>query len=251
MDITEFNINLDIAKDAAKDSGKLLLQNKKELNKSLKSNNKDTKLIADLKAENLIKEIIVKKSKYPILAEESGKSVEDLGDTFWVIDPLDGTANYSRGIPICCVSIGLVKNMKSLLGVVYDFNNKDMYVGNSLTKISTLNNNKIIVSDFKKKSDGVLVTGLPVNSDYSNTSLEKIIYDMQSWKKIRMIGSAAMASCYIASGKAEMYKEKGVYLWDILAGAAIVESAGGIADISNIRENFQVDVVFSNSHIKD
>ena len=66
-----------------------------------------------------------------------------------------------------------------------------------------------------------------------------------------MIGSAAMASCYIASGKAEMYKEKGVYLWDILAGAAIVESAGGIADISNIRENFQVDVVFSNSYIKD
>ena len=152
---------------------------------------------------------------------------------------------------MCCVSIGLVKNMKSLLGVVYDFNNKDMYVGNSLTKISTLNNDKIIVSDYKKKSDGVLVTGLPVNSDYSNTSLEKIIYDMQSWKKIRMIGSAAMASCYIASGKAEMYKEKGVYLWDILAGAAIVESAGGIADISNIRENFQVDVVFSNSHIKD
>ena len=251
MDITEFNINLDLAKEAAKESGKLLLENKKELNKNLKSNNKDTKLIADLKAENLIKEIIVKKSKYPILAEESGKSVEDLGDTFWVIDPLDGTANYSRGIPMCCVSIGLVKNMKPLLGVVYDFNNKDMYVGNSLTKISTLNNNKIIVSDFKKKSDGVLVTGLPVNSDYSNTSLEKIIYDMQSWKKIRMIGSAAMASCYIASGKAEMYKEKGVYLWDILAGAAIVESAGGIADISNIIENCQVDVVFSNSHIKD
>ena len=152
---------------------------------------------------------------------------------------------------MCCVSIGLIKNMKSFLGVVYDFNNKDMYVGNSHTKIATLNNDKITVSDYKNKSDGILVTGLPVNSDYSNTSLEKIIYDMQSWKKIRMIGSAAMASCYIASGKAEMYKEKGVYLWDILAGAAIVESAGGIADISNIRENFQVDVVFSNSHIKD
>jgi myo-inositol-1(or 4)-monophosphatase len=141
--------------------------------------------------------------------------------------------------------------MKPLLGVIYDFNNKDIYVGNSHTKIATLNNDNIIVSDYKKKSDGVLITGLPVNSDYSNTSLEKIIHDMQSWKKIRMIGSAAMASCYIASGKAEMYKEKGVYLWDILAGAAIVESAGGIADISNIRENYQVDVVFSNSHIKD
>ena len=74
---------------------------------------------------------------------------------------------------------------------------------------------------------------------------------MQLWKKIRMIGSAAMASCYVASGRAEMYKEKGVYIWDILAGAAIVESAGGIADISNVRDNFQVDVVFSNSHIRD
>ena len=247
---TEFSINLDLAQKAAKESGKLLLKNRKELNKSLKSHNKDTKLIADLKAENLIKEII-KKSKYPILAEESGKSVEELGDTFWVIDPLDGTANYNRGIPMCCVSIGLVKNMKPLLGVIYDFNNDDIYVGNSYTKISTLNNDEIFVSDYKKKSDGVLVTGLPVNSDYSDMSLKKTIDDMQSWKKTRMIGSAAMASCYVASGKAEMYKEKGVYLWDILAGAAIVESAGGIADIFNVRDNFQVDVVFSNSHIKD
>ena len=251
MDIAEFNINLDLAKEAAEKSGKLLLENKKDFNKSLKSNNKDTKLIADLKAENLIKEIILKKSRYPILAEESGKSVEDLGNTFWVIDPLDGTANYNRSIPICCVSIGLVRNMKALLGVIYDFNNNDIYVGNSLTKISTLNNEEIFVSDYKKKSDGVLVTGLPVNSDYSDASLKKTIDDMQSWKKTRMIGSAAMASCYVASGKAEMYKEKGVYLWDILAGAAIVESAGGIADIFNVRDNFQVDVIFSNSHIKD
>ena len=250
MDITEFSINLDLAKKAAKESGKLLLENRKELNKSLKSNKKDTKLIADLKAENLIKEIM-KVSKYPILAEESGKSVEELGDTFWVVDPLDGTANYNRGIPMCCVSIGLVKNMQALLGVIYDFNNNDIYVGNSHTKISTLNNEEISVSDYKKKSDGLLVTGLPVNSDYSDTSLKKIIDDMQLWKKIRMIGSAAMASCYVASGRAEMYKEKGVYIWDILAGAAIVESAGGIADISNVRDNFQVDVVFTNSYIKD
>ena len=61
--------------------------------------------------------------------------------------------------------------------------------------------------------------------------------------------SAAIAACYIASGKAERYEEKGVYLWDIIAGAAIVESAGGTAEILNIKENFQVDVVFSNSKI--
>ena len=72
---------------------------------------------------------------------------------------------------------------------------------------------------------------------------------MQTWKKVRMIGSAAIAACYIASGKADRYEEKGVYLWDIIAGAAIIESAGGTAEILNLRENFQVDVVFSNSKI--
>ena len=64
-----------------------------------------------------------------------------------------------------------------------------------------------------------------------------------------MIGSAAMASCYIASGRAELYKEKGIYLWDVIAGASIVEAAGGKAEILNMKDNFQVDVVFSNANI--
>ena len=66
-----------------------------------------------------------------------------------------------------------------------------------------------------------------------------------------MIGSAAMASCYVACGKADLYKENGIYLWDIIAGAAIVKSAGGVAEIKNIKSNFQVDVIFKNAKIKD
>ena len=251
MNKRDFSKEIKIAIEAAKEAGKMLIRDKREINISNISNKKDTKLKADITSEDLIKEIIKSKSDYEILAEESGKSSDDMGNIFWVVDPLDGTANYSRDIPICCISIGLVANLQPLFGVIYDFNNDDMYIGNKHNQICTLDNDQIYVSDIKEKSDGILVTGLPVNSNFSDSSLEKVIDDMQVWKKIRMIGSAAMASCYIASGKAEMYKEKGVYLWDILAGAAIVESAGGIADISNIRENFQVDVVFSNSHIKD
>ena len=119
MEIQDLKIDLNIAKKAAKESGKFLLKNKKKLNKDLQSIQKDTKLLADIESESLIKDIIATQSKYPILAEEAGKSVNDLGDTFWVIDPLDGTANYNRGIPICCVSIGLVNNMKPILGVIY------------------------------------------------------------------------------------------------------------------------------------
>ena len=173
-----------------------------------------------------------------------------MGSTFWVVDPLDGTANYNRDIPICCISIGMIRDMKPLFGVIYDFNNDEIYCGDCINKLATLNNSPMLVSDVDDKKDGILITGLPFNTDYSDASLTNLVNDMQSWKKTRMIGSAAMASCYIASGKAEMYKEKGIYLWDILAGAAIVEAAGGLAEILNMRDNYQVDVTFSNQKIK-
>ena len=247
----DYSQELSYAVEAALNAGKYLLKNKSKLNVRIESGPKDTKLQADVEAENLIKKSISSFSKYPILAEESGKSVENLGDTFWVIDPLDGTANFSRDIPICCVSIGLVCNMKPILGVVYDFNNDDLYKANNITKEAFLNNKEIEVSKIDSKNEAVLVTGLPVNTNYENDSLKKMIEDMQTWKKVRMIGSAAIASCYIASGKAELYKENGVFLWDIIAGAAIIESSGGNAKINNVKDNFQVDIVFSNSHISE
>ena len=242
---------ISIAVKAATEAGKYLSKNKSELNKLSSSDKRDTKLEADVLSENLIKEIISHDSSFQILAEESGKSSDNLGETFWVIDPLDGTANYNRDIPICCVSIGMVTDLKPVFGVIYDFNNDNLYIGDCVNMTATLNNKNIKVSDICYKDEGILVTGLPFNTDYSDKSLQKLISDMQTWKKTRMIGSAAMASCYIASGNAEMYKENGIYLWDIIAGAAIVESAGGSAKMSNLRENFQVDVIFSNAKIKD
>tara|TARA_B100001287_G_scaffold222319_1_gene191498 strand:- start:2 stop:751 length:750 start_codon:yes stop_codon:yes gene_type:complete len=249
MELQNLSNEIKLAKKAARQSGDLLINNKSEYNLRLNSNSKDTKLKADIESENLIKSIITKSSSYPILAEESGKSNDNLGDTFWIIDPLDGTANYNRDIPVCCISIGLVKDMKPILGVIYDFNNDDMYVGDTYSKKSVMNDQIIKTSNVSKKEDGILITGLPHDSDYSEQSLNNIIDDMQKWQKIRMMGSAAMAACYVASGKVEQYQEKGIYLWDVIAGAAIVESSGGTAKIFNQKENFQVDVVFSNSNI--
>ena len=247
----DYSKEISIAIKAAIEAGKYLCKNKNELNTLSFSDKRDTKLQADISSENLIKEIIRDDSDFQILAEESGKSSDNLGKTFWIIDPLDGTANYNRDIPICCVSIGMVKDLKPVFGVIFDFNNNDLYVGDCINKMATLNSEAINVSDICNKDEGIIVTGLPFNTDYSEASLQKLVSDMQEWKKTRMIGSAAMASCYIASGKAEMYKEKGIYLWDIIAGAAIVESAGGSAEILNVRENYQVDVIFSNAKIKD
>jgi len=248
MNIESMGHEISIAKKASLEAGKILANNKKALNKATFESSKDIKLEADISAENIIKFILNEESLFPILAEESGKSVDDLGSTFWVVDPLDGTANYSRDIPICCVSISLIIDLEPVMGVIYDFNNKDLYEG-SIFRPASLNGQALNVSSILKSSDGILVTGLPNNTDYSDVAMLKMIKDFQDWKKVRMIGSAAMASAYVASGKADVYKEFGTYLWDVAAGAAIVNAAGGKAEISNFRDNYQVDVHFSNSKI--
>ena len=250
MELPNLNKELKTAKDAAIAAGKLLYENKKDLNKSIFSSDTDIKLKADIEAEDLIKSILTKESSFPILAEESGKPEGSLEETFWVVDPLDGTANYTRDIPLCCVSIALMHNMEPVIGVVYDFNNNNLYEG-SFDGETKLNGSIIKVSDVNKPKEGILVTGLPNNTDYSDSALLKMVKDFQEWRKVRMIGSAAIASCYIASAKADVYKEFGTYLWDVAAGAAIVNAAGGKAKITNFRDNYQVDVHFSNSRIID
>jgi myo-inositol-1(or 4)-monophosphatase len=112
-----------------------------------------------------------------------------------------------------------------------------------------MNDEPIKVSNKEKKDDSILVTGLPHHTDYSNESLDKMIKDMQTWKKVRMIGSAAMAAAYVASGKADMYKESGAFLWDVAAGAAIINAANGEALLSNQKDNYQVDVAFTNRNL--
>ena len=122
------------AKKASIKAGNILLNKKKDLKKIISSSSKDIKLTADLEAEKIIIEILKSESNIPILAEETGLSVGALPEIFWVVDPLDGTANYSRDIPICCVSIALVSGLNPLLGVIYDFNNDSLFEGSIDTK---------------------------------------------------------------------------------------------------------------------
>ena len=249
LDNLNFSRELTLAKKAAKEAGLFLKENRDSLNKTLSSTDKDIKLHADISSESIIKKIISAQSKFPILAEESAYLYKNTSGIFWVVDPLDGTANYSREIPLCCISIALIQNSIPVIGVVYDFNNNELYEG-SIKTHACLNGKRIFVSNIKKNNEGILITGLPNDTDYSDEALINMIKNFQNWRKVRMIGSAALASVYIASGKADLYMEDKSYLWDIAAGAAIVNAAGGKALISNQNEKFQVDVRFSNSLIK-
>ena len=132
--------------------------------------------------------------------------------------------------------------------MIYDFNNKDLYEGSIYSK-AAVNDQVISVSKVSSPEEGILITGLPNATDYSNNALREMIKNFQDWRKVRMLGSAAMAAAFVASGKADVYKEKNSYIWDVAAGAAIVKAAGGYVSLTNQNESFQVDVFFSNGHI--
>jgi myo-inositol-1(or 4)-monophosphatase len=239
---------LQIAKSAALLAGDYLKEQQSKNLKILLNKARDLKLQIDIDAEEIIKEQITQKSSFSILAEESGMSGE-LDEFFWVVDPLDGTSNFLRNIPISCVSISLMQGLTPALGVIFDFNNSDLYCAHKESK-AYVNDRKISVSTLNLKKESTLVTGIPAKDNYSDEEFKNMISDFQSWKKIRMIGSAAMASVYVASGKAEAYKENGIFLWDIAAGAAIVEAAGGKSSISNLQPDFRVDANFTNKNLE-
>jgi len=242
---TDLMLETKLATEVAKKAGIFLKKESKMLNKELVSSGKDIKLKADIQSEKLITDLLTERSSYPILGEESGKSHKNLQSTFWVVDPLDGTANYSRNLPLCGVSIALIKDDVPILGVIYDFNNEILYKG-SIHEKATANNEIISVSNRSSKKESILVTGLPVAGGFDNQTLRKFFDNCFGWGDVRLIGSAVIASIYVASGRAECYEEKGIFLWDIAAGYAIVNAAGGTSIISNSRENFQVDIVFTN-----
>ena len=238
---------LAIAKSAALEAGKYLLINQGKELKILHDAGRDIKLQLDIDTENIIKKNISSQSEFSILGEETGFT-DDVGEFYWVVDPLDGTSNFLRDIPISCVSIALMQNLTPILGVIYDFNHDDLYYGHLQSK-AFVNQKEIMVSDYSEKSQSTLVTGIPAKTNYSDDEFKNMIDDFQHWKKVRMIGSAAMAAIYVAAGKAETYKENGIFLWDIAAGAAIVNAAGGVASITNIQADHRVDAKFTNQHL--
>lgn len=210
---------------------------------------KDIKLNLDAEINTKITSFLKDKFSYPILSEEGTKqlSYNDYEDKFWIIDPLDGSLNFSRNMPLSCISIGLFNGSKPKFGCIYDFNRKDLFI----TQIDNcfLNNQKIKTSNIKKKSRGILCTGFPSFRDYGKKSLNDFLDKIKDWKKIRAIGSAALSLAWVARGWVDAYIEEDIRIWDVAAGLALVEAAGGEIFIKeNNRANF-VTAIATNGNI--
>ena len=173
----------------------------------------------------------------------------ELGNTFWVVDPLDGTSNYSRDFPICCISIALIYHDEIVLGLINDFNRDDIYES-TINSPATLNGYEIQVSSVRETSKATLATGFPAKGNFDQNFIQGFSENLLKWKKVRMIGSAAMSCAYVASGQFDQYQESGIFLWDVAAGLSLIRSAGGKFSYKRHKDDiFKLDVIANNDSL--
>ncbi len=212
---------------------------------------KEIKALADVALEKIILSEL-EHTGISILSEESGfKSGKVEQDHMFILDPLDGTFNFVKDLGPSAVSIALWKNNKPIFGVIYNLTEKKLYWGGAGIG-SFCENSPIKVSLEKDKSHSSLCTGFPARFDLSNKNAPQDFWDrIKSFAKIRMLGSAAASLLYVAKGSAEMYFEPEIMLWDVAAGIAIVEGAGGTVNYTSGKRTHALDVSASNGCISN
>lgn len=249
MDLTSLKKQLDLAVYAAKEAGKMLLKTEDTTVKINSSVDKDIKLEADVESEKLIVKILGEGSPFNILSEESGLVRNDNGGGYrWIVDPLDGSLNYSRDIDIYAVSIGLWNDNEPVLGVVYDFLHERLYTG-IVGDGAYLNGKPISVSTIDNKKNSILTTGFPVYSSFDQSNINTFVSNVQEYKKVRLFGSAAMSLIHVAKGSAEAYSENNIAIWDVAAGLPILVAAGGTFTAPEGKGPLYLNVFASNGKI--
>ena len=179
----------------------------------------------DEQAEQVIREILL--GAFPthgMLAEEGGTLVGE-EDARWIVDPLDGTTNYAHGLSLFCVSIALERAGKVVLGVVHDPMREETYVAERGG--ATLNGEPIRVSETEELIQALIATGFPYDRPKIPEALDLFGRFAAITRGMRRLGSTALDLCYVATGRLDGYYERGIWAWDIAAGALILEEAGG------------------------
>ena len=224
---------LELAKKIAFQAGSTLIEHQKSARQVLQSHNRDVKVNGDSLSETIIIDSLQQHSSFPILTEESGIIGEiDREQYLWIVDPLDGSLNYSQGIPLCCISIALWEGDSPVIGVIFDFFLEELFSG-LIGVGSWLNESAIKVSEITKKKEALLCTGFPIRTDFSEEGITQFVKQVRTYKKVRILGSAALSLAYVACGRADAYMEENIMLWDVGAGSAIVKAAGGVIQIDN------------------
>ena len=188
----------------------------------------------------------------PILSEEADHSAAWRSKKrTWIVDPLDGTLNLIRGAGPSAISICLWEGEGPVFGVVFDTGSRQIFWGGKAGG-AWGTTGRLAVSEVAEVGKGVLCTGIPAGFDFSDrNAVEQWVRTLALFGKIRMMGSAASMLLMVARGAVDCYYERNIQIWDVAAGIALVEGAGGTYRICPSPVPTMVTVVASNAVMMD
>lgn len=214
---------LELSRDIARDAGRLAHSKFGKSATSMKGRH-DVVTAMDREVERFIRGAIA--ARYPndaIVGEEEGGAAE--GERLWLIDPIDGTANYARGIPHYCVSIAYLEKLIPTVGAIYDPSHDSLYAG-ARGEGATCNGVPLAVSAQRDLEAATVECGWSTRrstADY--IALIKRLMDAGC--AVRRAGSGALGLADVAAGRSEAYCELHINAWDCAAGLLLVREAGG------------------------
>lgn len=225
------NNMLQVAESLAREAGTIALELQSNLGQVNYKSPKDVVTKADYLCEKIIVEGLKKIfPTHAIRSEEAGELKGDNPDYHWIIDPIDGTVNFSRGIPFWGISIALHFKNKPLLSVVYLPSLNEMYTA-ILGGGAFLNNKLIHVSGVSIPSQAIVSNGdfnVGQIEEINKQNLKNFDLEAKTFQRVKCFGSAVVEGCFVAAGRLDLFVMTMSYPWDIAAIALIVQEAGGI-----------------------
>ena len=187
----------------------------------------DVKLVMDSECQHIAEEVIRRHFPDHAILGEEGCSTNDHAFE-WIIDPIDGTANYTRGNPLWCCSIAVRRNSEILAGAVFIPMLNECYSATA-DGPALCNGNPIHASTVSSLRSATLFTGLTKTID--ERAIAFFGEAAHCAHKVRIIGSAAIDICHVACGRSDAYFEAGIYIWDVAAAGLIAERAGALCTV--------------------
>ncbi len=249
---------LAVAVDAAEEVGKLMRKNFR-LQKTVNSETRhDIKLELDVRSQKLIEKKLFRAYPQIALLGEEGCSGDPGSEYRWVVDPIDGTVNFTYEIPHCCVSIALQRRLQkpihgrsheTIAGLVYDPFCNELWTA-IRGRPAFLNGTKIQVSERSQLQDCIVSIGFGKTPESVEANIPYLNELLRRVRKVRMMGAAALGMVYVASGRFDAYVEKQICLWDIAAGGLILECAGGEFWNKAIEGDHYYQILASNGRLR-
>jgi len=254
MKLNEQKAALQVAIQAARAAGGLMRRHFHATKKVQLATQHDIKLELDVRCQRLIERRLRAAFRHIAVLGEEGVVGDPLAEARWVVDPIDGTVNFTYGIPHACVSIGLqmrnqLREFETVIGVVYDPFCDELWTA-VRGQPARLNGRITRVSRRCRLGETILTLGFAKHRRSLEAMLPTFNRLVHRVRKIRIMGSAALALTYVASGRMDAYLESGIRLWDIAAGGLILECAGGDFWHQPVKGDFTYRILANNGRLR-